>query len=33
MATMIATTDLSMEVDESGKVIEPKVSFDNAVFR
>lgn len=33
MATMLATTDLSMEVDESGNVVRPAVSFDNSVFR
>lgn len=33
MATMLATTDLSMEVDDSGKPIPPNVSFDNSVFR
>ena len=33
MATMLATTDLSMEVDESGNVVRPDVSFDNSVFR
>lgn len=33
MATMLATTDLAMEVDESGNVVRPDISFDNSVFR
>lgn len=33
MATMIATTDVAMEVDENGSVVRPDVSFDNSVFR
>ena len=33
MATMLATTDLAMEVDEAGNVVRPAVSFDNSVFR
>lgn len=33
MATMIAVFDLSNPLNEKGKPIKPKVSFDNAVFR
>lgn len=33
MATMIATFDIANPVDEKGRAIKPKVSFDNAVFR
>lgn len=33
IATMVATLDISKAVDVDGKVIEPDVTFDNAVFR
>lgn len=33
IATMVATLDISKAVDADGKVIEPNVTFDNAVFR
>lgn len=33
MATIIATTDLSVEKDESGNPVPPKVDYNNSVFR
>ena len=33
MACMVATLDISKAIDDNGDVIEPKVSFDNSVFR
>ena len=33
MVSMLATLDMRKGVDASGNVIEPKVTFDNAVFR
>ncbi|EPT04818.1 hypothetical protein FOMPIDRAFT_1112479 [Fomitopsis schrenkii] len=33
MACMVATLDISKAIDDNGDVIEPKISFDNSVFR
>jgi hypothetical protein len=33
MASMIAVFDFSNPINEKGRVIKPKVSFDNSVFR
>ncbi|KAG6808984.1 hypothetical protein H0H92_002091 [Tricholoma furcatifolium] len=33
MASMIATLDITKSVDASGKPVEPKVEFDNPIFR
>jgi len=30
---MLATLDISKTVDDMGNIIEPKIEFDNSIFR